>query len=339
MHTAGQRGIALILVTFIIALATIVVVNLTYSTYLSARSNSVVERSLYAEYLLKSSVNLAIALLKADPDQNKDGPQDAWAKFANGIPLPPSLLGLEEQNMNIEIEITPENQKYPVRSLINIATNTADPTSRDRLARLFQELGFDSDTDEVPQSGMWKGSFFDSKALVANLIDYMDADTTSYSDANFTGGIEDALPKDSFPNKVVDRISEIAAVPGFTPHRMQIIESFLTSFDQGRINVNFAPPQVLMALDPGMSSSQIDGILGYRSSEKGPYSYSDGELQRTINDSTVYQNISPVIGYNSRYFLIIAKVEFGTQAFFARAMITRDGGPNNAPDIHSLEMF
>lgn len=338
-ETRGQRGIALILVTFIIALATIVVVNLTYSTYLSARSNAVVERSLYAEYLLKSTVNLAIALIKADPDQNKDGPLDEWAKFANGIPLPPELLGLEEQNMTIEVEITPENQKFPVRTLINRATNAPDPAARDRIARLFQELGFDSDTKEVPQSGMFAGAFFDSKALVANLIDYMDPDSDSYQDPNFTAGIEANLPKDSFPNRVIDRVSELAGVPGFTPHRMQVLEPFLTANDDSRINVNFAPPQVLAALDPLIGSRQIEDIIEYRGSPQGPFSYSDGKFAQVINDSTLYNNISPIIGYNSRYFTIIAKVEFGTQAFFARALITRDGGTNNAPDIHSLEMF
>lgn len=309
---------------------------------MSARANATVERGLDAEYLLKSSVNLALALIKSDQDPNQDGPNDDWAKFSSGVPVPPDLLGLTEPNLRIQVEITPENQKFPIKKLMQATTSsvpTVVPTIRDMLARLFQQLGFDGDTNEVVTSGVFTGRYFDSKGLVSNLIDYMDDGDDSYQDPNYPTGIESDLPKGTFPNKPIERIAELASIPGFTPHRMQILESFLTTYDDSKININFAPPQVIRALDPQIGDPEVSAIIAQRSDPKdGPLTSGDGKFQSIVG-STIFQSTTSIVGYNSRYFQVIAKIEYGPQAFYARAIATRDGGPNGEPDIYSMEMF
>ena len=70
---ASQKGVALLLVVFILALATIIIVNLTYSTMISSQQNTNMQRATQAEYLLKSMESLAIVLLKNDMATNYDG--------------------------------------------------------------------------------------------------------------------------------------------------------------------------------------------------------------------------------------------------------------------------
>lgn len=334
---APQRGIALILVTFVIALATIVVTNLTYSTYIGSRSNSVVERSLYAEYLLKSTVNVAIALIKADLNSNKDGPQDIWARFSQGTAVPPELFGIEIPNLSIELEVSPENQRFPLRHIIN--GNDPRPLTRDMLVRLFKNLGFDNDTKEVQISGPFANRHFKSDELVANLIDYMDSDSESYKDPDFAKGIEGDLPKDTFENRPPYRVSELAAIPGFTPGRMRKLEPLLTTFDnQGKININFAPPLILSALSDQIGSREIKEILDFRASKDGPFDFGDQKLQNILNDANIYQQINSTVGYNSSWFQVLAKVDFGTKAYFMRAIVVRQGSPTEVA-IRSMEIF
>lgn len=328
----SQRGIALILVIFIIALSTIIVVNLTYSTYLSARSNAVVERSLGAEYLLKSAINLAMALLKADNNHpDWDGPKDKWAKFSSGVPIPPELLGLTDRNLSLELEISPENQKINVKSLMS--AKSPDPLARNRLACLFQEIGLNNDTREVAATGIFSGVFFDSKSLVSNLIDYMDPNPDTYSATDFPKGVKEILPKGTFPGHVPEKLAELTSIPGFTPHRMQVLEGFLTTYDS-KININFASRQVLKCMDPLMDSSKVDQIMDYRIGDKGPFKNGDGMYKLIVTQSNT------IVGYTSNYFQIIAKVDYGTKAYYARAIVVRSGtNGNGEPELISLEMI
>lgn len=331
-------GVALILVTFIVALATIIVVNLTYSTYLGSRSNMVVERSLFAEYLLKSTVNLAEALIKADQDPNKDGPQDEWAKFSQGVPIPPELLGLTESNLRLEVEIAPENGKFPIKGLVPAGSSTPDLRVRDMLTRLFRNLGFDNDQDEIVTSGPMKGKYFNSEQMVANLIDYMDPDNDSYSSPGYAQGIEASLPKDTFENRSPLRVAELGAVPGFTPNRMRKLETLVTTFDSSKININFAPPIVIQSLSDQIGEREVKQILDFRSSQDGPFQSGDGRVAQIINDAQVWQQLSTYIGYESRYFQVIAKADFGTKAYFLRSVVVRPNGTDD-PYIYLLELF
>jgi len=338
----GERGVALIIVIFIVALASIIVINLAYSTDMAGRINAMTERSLQAEYLLKSATSVARVLIKEDTSA-EDGPQDIWAKFSEGQPVPPEVLGINEPNLRAYLEIRPEDAKMRVNQILPNSTGQPDQRWRGVFVRLFRSLGFDDDQKEVDTWGPRIGEHTDAEGLVGRLIDYMDADTESYS----PGGIESELPSDQpFPNKGITRLSELSQIPGFTPNRVRRLTPFMTAYGAGRVNINFAPALVIQALSEGITEDMAQRIISFRESEEGPFQFST--LKQSMTDivgDEVYENqsqtgISSLItpGSDQTYYQVLAKVDYGTATFFMRSILRRQG-TGNLPILHSVELF
>lgn len=337
MKIHRERGIALILVTFIVALASIIVVSVVQSTYLGSRMNAVVERSLTAEYLLKSTLNVAIALLQTDPDYQTDGFKDIWAKFADGLPIPPNLLGITDPSIRVALEIAPENRKLKFINLVN-SSGIPDVRYRDMLVTLFRQPNLDFDNDkQVMKAGPLKGQFFDAEQTVAALIDYQDPDDVSYTATGFAQGIEANVKKGVFANKLIDRIPELYSVPGFTPTRIRKLSQFITIYDGGAININFADPELIYSLSPQIGPQEFAQIKGYRESDQGPFTASDGKMRAIIGD-TLYNQIKPQFDYASKWFQIVGEVDYGPKAYFMRAIVYRQT-PGTPLNISSLEFF
>lgn len=337
MRKKNSRGLALILVTFIVALSSILVINLTYSTYLGTRINVTAERSVQAEYLLKSALNFAMALIKEDITP-EDSAKDNWGKYALGIPLQRNdLLPNTLPDIPIYLEIRPEGSKLNIRELAPRSINqTASVKIRDVLHRLFSHptvaVGFEYDGEEWVAPG-GRAYQFDSKSLIANLIDYVDQDETAY-DQNGFQGIEG--PNSLFPNSEITRLPELAAVPGFTAGRVRRLLPYLTTVDNRRININLASKVLLMSLDPGIDDPTAEAIIAYRNSDQGPFK-SPSELQNLVPQS-VFDNIDSMISYDSGRFQVVAKVEYATSVFFLRADLAKNGR-KELPSVKSLELF
>ncbi|MCB0317930.1 MAG: type II secretion system minor pseudopilin GspK [Bdellovibrionales bacterium] len=335
----SSRGLALILVIFVVALASTIVVNLAYNTMISARSNAMTVKGLQAEYILKSAVNVARVLIKND-DTKEDAGDDLWAKFKNGVEIPVQLLGIDIPNIKVWLEIRPEESKLPLRSLLPTLGGKPDLRWRGILSRLFKSLGFDED-QEKDHTGIFRDRVFTSDELVAALIDYMDRDQDSYNSGDFASGIEGdaSIPKGRFPNTRVRSIGELSLIPGFTPARLRKLLPFITTFGNSRININIAPRQVIKSLHEDIDDSQIDQIIEFRESEEGPFTPQNRktELSNIIGEET-YNDISSIVSVESRWFQILAKVDYETSSFFMRAFIY-ENDVGELPVIRSVELF
>lgn len=340
----SSSGVALILVIFIVALATIIVVNLTYSTFLSAELQTNSERALKAEYLLKSAVNFGRVLLQTDsspddyahPDPTRG---DVWGPFFFGIGLPAHFLDIDEPNVQVFLELRPEEAKAPLRALVPSSRGQPDRKWRDAFVRLFRELGFDAD-EQKDHTGLLKGRVLNSEQLVAALIDYVDGDTDSYEEPGFARGIESELPKGTFPNRQFRRFSELAAIPGFTPARRQKLEPLITTVGNNKVNINVAPAVVLAALHESIGAEGASQIVAYRDSEDGPFTHPNwtSDLGNNIIGTSVMAEISSMVNIESRYFQAIAKVDYGTSTYFMRAFLA-ELGEDELPRIQSVELF
>jgi general secretion pathway protein K len=338
---SSESGIALILVLFIVTLASILVVNMTWTSSLDARENRSVERGLQSEYLLKSALNFARVLIVSDQNPEIDGKTDPWANgmlpLADGAPLPLEMLGLQRPGIRLSLEVRPADSKFPLQS---IHVNTV---LRDAAVRLFQSLGFDEDGEE-DTSGLFPGKVFSSAELVANLIDYLDADRESYQSPDFptANGIEGSLKEGTeFRNDgKLSRLGELSSVPGFTPARMQLLLPLTRAIGKQRMNVNFTPKVVLSALSDEMTPSLAEGIVAYR---EGPTPFGDqdsnlnAELANIIGPDAA-NDLAPLLDTDSQSFEVIAKVEDGGSNYFLRAFLAgaRAGEP---PSVFSMELY
>lgn len=351
----SERGVALLLAIFMIALSAILLVSLADSTYVTMRLNSATERRVQAEYILKSAVNFARVLIKNDITPDKDDPtQDAWMQFSgDGREIPGEMLGLPDQNVRITLSIGSLTGKFPIQGLLN-QSGEPDKKFIEILKRLLDNLGFNNPTTAGSSSSAISGASaatpraFSTEQLVANIVDYLDTDQTSFSLPglpNTYQGIEGELDPDAplrNDRRFDSLASELALVPGFTSAQVKQLLPHLANSKHAKININFASAELIQALDPNISKLDADKIVQFRTpGGGGPFTAND--LSQQLNglvDPTVAQNISSMLSANTKRFQIIAKVDYGTSVFMASAELDISGrSAGKPPDLKALMLY
>jgi len=323
------------MVHFVVALSSIIITQLTYTGSLDTSLHLYSKRSLEAEYLLKSTINFGRAILKTDVSP-EDTERDFWAPFLTGLELPREVLNIEDPAVRIELEIRPEEGKLPLRSLVS--GRRGNEKWRDVFVRFFRKMGFDD--DNLPdESGLFPGRVFNASEVVANLIDYMDPDNENYQANEFPLGLESTLEKDVFANQHIRWLGELHNVPGMNQSRIRRISPFLTSFGSGRrININLAPQLVLESLSPEIGPAEIEAILEIRRSETPFDNKNRKVLLSQIIGADIYDEIASMIDVQSRWFQIIAKVDYGASTSFMRAYVSQTQ-TGELPIVRISEIF
>lgn len=342
MKYKDSKGIALIVVIFIITIITIVVYSQAKSSYIGSRLIKTSEQQLQSEFLLKSSLNFARALIAADKGL-KDPPKDKlWGMFNEAREVSLLDLGISVNNAILTLEIRADDGKLPIRALKSSGTGTSTTGNKweKYFKNLFTNLGFNDDKQQI-KSGKFKGKFFNSGQLIANLIDYMDEDNESFKGSPEINekGIEGDL-EDKFPNTIPEKINELFQIPGFTDKRINALASHVSfSPNLGKINVNFATVETILALDPTSDRAKIEELVNLIAT--------DGSMDQATFQSTAPQyikeftKISSDINVGTKYFQVIAKVQYGDSRYFLRAFLERNSnkGSDALPDIRSYELI
>jgi general secretion pathway protein K len=322
-----ERGVAMILVIFVVALASIVIVELTRSTWISARRSAMLSNQLQAEYILKSALNFSRKLIALKHNlpaaAGGEALPDPLAIFANGAPIPPDLLGIDQPGLLLELEVRPEDSRLRLDLLGPQGNvNLWGPVFK----RLFTILGFATD-EEPDESGMFPDKIFKPEDLVGVLIDAMDADSDSLSSFPFARGIEGDLPNGArFPNERLTAVEDLRSLPGFTANRLKKLSPLLTTRGKFKVNVNRASAEVLMALHEDLDQGVAERIIASRAEAEfkrpaWPDSFS------TIVGANVWAEISTMVDIESTWYQIIAKVDYGgSSRFFLRASVFENPG-------------
>lgn len=330
-----SRGMALLMIVFMIALASAVLISLTDSTYVAMRLNGAAEQRIKAEYILKSAVNVAQVLIKNDITNFDDPTQDAWMAFAEGREVPGELLSLPEPNIRVSLLITSTNGKIPLLQVVK-------PGWKEIILRLFEQLGFNQ---PLPMNEAPDGSPLpEANQLVANLIDYLDTDKENFpGEGLIPAGVEADLPDgQTFRNSgTIDSLAnELPAIPGFSAGRIQRLLPYVTQMRTTDINVNAAPPEVLAAVVSDPSAAQ--NIVQCRDPASGgsPIQNPNDELLSRCGVSD--PNTSKFRG-QGQWYGVIAKVEYGmvqgNAKFMASAELYNSGGSGRLPKIQSFQMY
>lgn len=351
-HQSGsQAGVALVMVLLVVSLASFIVIELTHSSTLEARSNLIAERNLRGEYLMKSAVNFGRALISVGTLPGTTKP--LWVRFCGcehsddpNSEIPLSLLGVQEPGARLFMIIVPANTKLPLQQLV--ASSGSDPVNgdiRDALVRLFEQLNFDGDDERDPD---FNDEFFDSRQLVANLIDYMDRDDTSYTDSNFPIGVEDRMPENAFPKEGgLSSIDELGSIPGFTSARINQLRRYTytvptsAAFVQRRVDINFSSARVLSTLDPAVDEFKVQGLISYRTANE-PLTEANriNVLKNEVAiDSSVFFNLTSA---RATLMQILVKVQFGDIRSFMNVYVQIDsggGGGGGYPKIVHREIY
>ncbi|MET0532705.1 MAG: type II secretion system minor pseudopilin GspK [Steroidobacter sp.] len=311
---ARQRGVALITAVLIVALATILAVDVGFKGYLDQRRTA-------NTFALDQSFEVALGgeawaadVLRQDKIQSpkQDDFTEAWA-----TPIPP--IPLEDIDGEFEGQLEDLQGRFNLNDLVTYdgaGMGVANKPAVERLARLLEVLELEP-----------KWATF--------ITDWIDGD----NNAGFPDGAEDQVYTSLSPpyrtaNMPITRTSELLALPEFGLERYRKLEPFITALPAGTpINLCTASPELLDAI-----------VEGRREFTLARETMKQTRQQRCFpNKEEFEQGLSPqqkeelgqekVIDETSDYFLATIWVTLGTHRFTLYSLLYRTDGTNQVRPI------
>jgi len=264
----SERGIALMMVLWVLVLLSILSMNFLASTRWSSASVRNFKEETQSYYLALSGYQEALNYLATDKDLAVDF-LDSEDNFWIDSETQPVTGKRTTEEGEVEIRITDENSK------INI--NTAN---QDRLMKLFSYAG-------VKQE--------DLTDIVDSILDWKDPDKEHH-----LSGAEDeyyeALPEPyKTKNGVFTVPGELALVKGMKPEYLSGTEEggravlpLITTFGTNSININTVSKEVMETL--GLNEVEIETILKQRNKDFGGFRFIPGDFTGRGLNTVATQN-------------------------------------------------
>jgi len=302
-----QRGFALVTVLLVITILVGAVVALSRAarTQLQEAANLGDGFKLY--YLAKSGFNGGEAFLALDKN-NYDSLTESWAKADEFAAKASLLFGSGALTLVIEDEMG----KIPLQRFYE--GNRVYEPIRDILLRLLK----------LPEFGLAGGK---ADEIIASLQDWLDPD-----DETTSGGAENdyyralANPYEA-KNGPLDALEELLMIRGITRElfygtaKSPGLKKFLTLWGNGKININTAPREVILAFRDGLTEEMVEKLDQYRRDEKNDLSRPD--WYKAIVGDTFDQH--GLLTVKSSSFMIIAQASRDRMTRTIEAVIKRDG--------------
>ncbi len=298
----NEKGFALLMVVFVIALATIIVTSFSSETFAFIRSNRTISDGLEAELAARSALTLALSILELPEDPST--PLQPWQMF-NSLPSVP-IPGYQGE---LRVQIIDEGGKININSIVS--SNDAFPGSSlgsNQIAGVGS--GITQGQDEASEG--WKvalASLFAqlgvqaSENTVAIIHDNLDIDSIAHQSSTFPGrGIETPSTTGLFLNKQIKSIEELSRVQGLPPGFLQRLGPHVRAGigSDFRVNINTASIQVLKAI--GFQDQEAAEIINKRAAG----SIAPEELQQlTRGSASLARNATT----NSNNFRILARAK------------------------------
>jgi general secretion pathway protein K len=293
-----QRGVALITAVLIVALATMLAVDVGFRGFLDQRRSGALFALDQAFEVALGAEAWAADFLKKDlQDSQTDHLGEIWAQ-----PLPP----LPIDGGTVEGRLEDMQGRFNINSLVN-ADGTTNADAVQRLERIFAVL------DVEP-------------AWASAIADWVDADTQP----GFPDGAEDSVytgqdPPHLTANMPVTRVSELMVLPGFGAERYARVRPYLSALPVGTpLNVCTAPGIVLDALSEGSREFGLnpDDLANRRKDACFP---SLEDLRGALGDAA-YDAVKNSLTESSSYFRATVWVTIGTTQFTLYSLLARSGG-------------
>jgi general secretion pathway protein K len=310
----NQRGVALVTAVLIVALATMLAVDVGFKGYLDQRRTAnafAVDQSF--EVALGGEAWAADSLRRDKLQSPKtDDFTEEWA-----TPIPP--IPLEEIGGEFEGQLEDMQGRFNLNNLVqydSAGQSTVDNDAVERLQRLLEFLEMEPKWAKI-------------------IADWIDSDTNP----QFPDGAEDTVytglsPPYRTANMPITRTSELLALPEFGLERYKKLAPFITALPAGTpINLCTASPEVLDALVEGrreftvaresMKQTRQERCFPNKQEFEQPLS---GDQQQKLNDGKV-------IDETSDYFQATIWVTLGTHRFTLYSLLYRTDGSNQVRPI------
>ena len=287
-----QRGVAVLTAMLIVAIGTIIAVNLMWQSTLDLRRT---ESALAADQglmFMQGAEAWAADILRQDlvDSPSSDNLSEPWATQLPPLPVDGgTIIGKLEDLQG----------RFNLNNLIK-PDGTDNPLAVAQFERLLTLLQIDP-------------------ALAGAVLDWLDPD----SNLRFPTGGEDVTyagvdPPYRAANSMITSPSELMAVSGFNREIYAKLAPYVTALPIGtKLNVNTASAIVLASLDPNLDISAGEGLVEQRAD--GAFVDIDKTFEKLV-DPKVLREIDGV----SQHFLLTATVTLGTNQLTMRSVLQRD---------------
>ena len=287
-----QRGVALITAVLVVAIGTMIAVNLMWEGTLDLRR---AESALAADQGLlyvQGAEAWAADILRQDlvdsPDADHLGEQ--WA-----IELPP----LPVDGGTITGRLEDLQARFNLNNLVG-ADGMEDQLARSQFERLLNHLEIDP-------------------GLAGAVVDWLDPDT----ELRFPTGGEDVVYTSQDPpyrtaNSMITSTSELMAIAGFDRDIYRRLAPYVTMLPRGtKLNVNTASDVVLASLSDNLDLATAAALVEERANQE--FLDIDATFEGLVEPDTL-QEIDGV----SEHFLLTATVTLGSNQLTMRSVLQRD---------------
>ncbi len=268
-----QEGVALLLVLVVVAVLSVLTIQLAASVNLQMQASGMQKRSALLDSAILGSVNLVRSSLYADQKNNNfDSLHDSW----NNLIWPDVAAMLEVDKLDVKVEDL--SGKIPVNRLVYRGQSRAQANKQRKLWVDFLLSGSFAVADRA-----------EAEALVDSLSDWLDED-----DNPRPYGAESGYYTYPCRNGPIYSIDELLLIKGFSKdllygnQQKRGIAEFLTIYGTAdKININTADLLVLQALDPNADKADLQLLLDFRA---------DKDNQAALANGNWYRNVPGLLG-------------------------------------------
>ncbi len=307
---ARQRGVALIMAVLIVALATMLAVNVTFRGMMDQRRSA----NLFAldqgfEVALGAEAWAADILRQDAQESQTDHLGEAWAKSLAALPI-------DEGVGTVEGRLQDMQGRFNINNLV-FADGTTNAKAVEQLERILTMLDIEP---------TW----------AAAMADWVDADVQP----GFPDGAEDSVytgqnPPHLAANMPITRVSELMVLPEFGAERFRRLQPYITALPVGsKLNVCTAPGVVLDSLSSTQRQFSLNpDDLALRRKE---ICFPTLEDLRGTLDQADYDQIKDTLSESSTYFRATVWVTIGTTQFTLYSLLARGGAGTVRPVLRSF---
>jgi general secretion pathway protein K len=308
--TSRQRGVALITAVLIVALATILAIDVTFRGMVDQRrSANLLAFDQGFEVALGAEAWAADFLRQDAQDSQQDHLGETWAQS-----MPP--LPIDEGIGTVEGRVEDMQGRFNLNNLV-----FADGTPNEPAIRQLERI-----LTMVEVEPTW----------AAAIADWVDADV----DPGFPDGAEDSAytgmdPPHLAANMPVTRASELMVLPEFGIDRYRRLQPYVTALPVGtKLNVCTAPGVVLDSLSESQRQFSLNpqDLVTRRKEACFP---TLEDIRGTLGQGA-YDQVKDTLAESSSYFRATVWVTIGTTQFTLYSLLARGGAGSIQPVLRSF---
>ncbi|MFC3034814.1 type II secretion system minor pseudopilin GspK [Pseudoalteromonas fenneropenaei] len=312
-----QRGAALVIVLFIVALAATIAADMAVNLMVQVQKTTNIQQHQQSKWYAYATEELAKKVLVEVKKQDKEqvNLSQVWATENEPYPVDGGYLKVKLTDLRACLNLNALAQ--PPAAQDNKSSEGQNPAHR-ALLHLLQNI------EELNNEES-------EEALADSVYDWLDEDNITYR----SGAEEDDYMANRTPymtaNNLFAAVSELRVVKGFNPLVMEKLLPYVCVIPGNTeliLNVNTLQPEQAMlitALAPGVSQAGAEAALAARP-EKGFEKVSDFIEELKKQGAKDVQTLDKVFTVNSNYFQLVAVAFFNERRFtMTSTLAVKDG--------------